>query len=104
MNLKEVKEKLERNSLGDREIVSKEKFRKTTTFSAVHRAEEKASKLGYSIGSMCRDEPIGLSKKASYIAKWRNIDRDEYDKIEGVILSNDFREDDVYLIEFKEVV
>lgn len=44
---------------------------------------------GFNIGSMCRDEPMAISKQCTYIAKWRNIDYDEYNKMDGVILCDD---------------
>lgn len=63
-----------------------------STFS-ISRAYEKAAKeLGYNIGSMCRDEPRALSKVASYIAKWYNIPRSDYPKMEGVVLCDDSRD------------
>jgi len=73
-----------------------------TTFDAIYKAEEIVKEMGYNKGSMCIDEPIALSKKASYIAKWRNIYPTDYPRIEGLLLSVDFRDsNEVAIVEFE---
>lgn len=62
------------------------------TFSTSTAAEKKVKELGYDKGSMCRNEPIAIGKNFGYIAKWYNIGSDEYNKIEGIMLCNDWRE------------
>ena len=71
-------------------------------FVAIGEAEKLATAYGYQIGSMCRNEPIALAKNANYIAKWKNINSDEWPKIEGLLLSDDFRNGSVYLVEFNK--
>jgi len=60
-------------------------------FEAVNKAIKYMQDQGYNIGSMQREAPIACSKHAGYIAKWRNIDRSEWDRVEAVIVSNDMR-------------
>ena len=69
-------------------------------FEAVSKAEKYATSKGYNYGSMCRNEPIGLAKNC-LIAKWRNISRSERSKLGGLLLSDDFRDGDVFVILFK---
>lgn len=70
------------------------------SFDAVNAAREYAKKLGYNIGSMCSDAPIALAKGMDYIAKWYNIDRSEWPRIQGLLLSEDFRDGKVTFVEF----
>jgi len=78
-------------------VVETIEFQSTGVFTAVGAAERKAKELGYTVGSMCRDEPIGLARNVEYIAKWRNIDPIDRNRVEGGLLSDDFREGDVIL-------
>jgi len=73
------------------------------SFSSFYEAEQMAKDLMFTCGSMCGDEPIGLAKdsECSYIAKWRNIPSEHRTLVDGLILSNDFRNGDVELIIFK---
>lgn len=75
----------------NRKAVLLARFESTEDFEAVTKAEKFMSEAGYKIGSMCRDEPMACSKKASYIAKWRNIEIDEWPMVEAVIVSNSMR-------------
>ena len=73
-----------------------------TTFDAFYKSEKLAKELGYNTGSMCRDMPIALAKDVSYIAKWTNIYPEDYPRIEGVLISLDFRdENEVAIVEFE---
>jgi hypothetical protein len=81
------------------------------TFEAIHAAEAWLKEQGYRIGSMCGDEPIAFAdaNKIEYIAKWRNIDREDYGKMDGIIVpgimgNGDFREGTVTVIFFEKVV
>jgi len=74
-------------------------FAAAGAFNAVYKAEEYAIDQGYKVGPMCRDMPMVLSKTAGYIAKWCNISMDEYPRIEGLLLSDDFREGAVLFVE-----
>lgn len=60
-------------------------------FDVINEAERFLKEQGYAIGSMCRDEPMAFAKadKVSYIAKWRNIDENEYPMMDGVLLCDE---------------
>jgi len=87
-----------------REIVRRDNVKVEGTFASVSEAEDRLRKMGYTIGSMCSDEPIGFAcnEKYDYIAKWRNIDPIDRKKVDGVIISNDWREGSVDIIWFSE--
>jgi hypothetical protein len=86
----------------DREILYTEDFPANGTFQAFYSAEARLKDLGYQVGSMCRQEPIGFAdnEKCSYVAKWYNIGREDRGRLDGVMLSNDFREGSVQIIFF----
>jgi hypothetical protein len=82
-------------------IKSVELFKKDgKAFTAVAAAEKKAESLGFSYGSMCCDEPMGLVKGDIRIAKWWNIRHNELPQLDGALVSLDMREDDVALVIF----
>ena len=87
-----------------REIVRRDNVKVEGTFASVSEAEDRLRKMGYTIGSMCSDEPIGFAcnEKYDYIAKWRNIDPIDRKKVDGVMISNDWREGSVDIIWFSE--
>lgn len=60
-------------------------------FEISHAAEACAREQGFNIGPMEGSYPRALSRRAKYIAKWSNIPRSEFPKIEGLILCDDFR-------------
>ena len=86
----------------DREILHTETFPPAGTFSAFYSAEKRLKELGYVTGSMCRTEPIGFadSDVVSYVAKWYNIDKEDKGKLDGVMVSDDFREGGVTIVFF----
>jgi hypothetical protein len=88
----------------NREIAQVEEFKSDgSSFSAIYSAERYLKSSGYAIGSMCCNEPIGFAPadKVRYIAKWRNISKEEYHKLSGILVSEDFRDGDkVYIILF----
>jgi hypothetical protein len=90
-----------KNYLG-REIVKQETITVEGTFSSVSAAESKLHNMGYTIGSMCGGEPIGFAdaEKYNYISKWRNMTSEEHEKLDGVMISNDWREGSVDIIWF----
>ena len=61
------------------------------TFTAITAARLWLEAHGYSIGSMCGDEPMGIKYGDFLIAKWRNLGPDK-SRLDGVITSPDFRE------------
>jgi hypothetical protein len=85
-----------------REILHTEEFKPEGTFQAFYNAEGRLKELGYTTGSMCRTEPIGFADadKCDYVAKWYNIDREDKGKLDGVMVSDDFREGGVTIVFF----
>ena len=75
-------------------------FKASETFVAFYEASNYLKEKGYVVGSMCRDEPIAAAIAVDYIGKWYNIPRENYSKIDALILSSDFREGDVRVVEF----
>jgi len=100
--MKKAKELLNKHGLGHRKIKEVLYFKKGDDFRASYNAEEKAKAMGFTVGSMCQASPIGLAcaEKYGYVAKWYNIRPDERAELSGVLLSEYFREDDVYLVVF----
>jgi len=49
---------------------------------------------------MERDAPIGFSNKYNRISKWWNMTRDEHKLLDGVMISDDFREGGVTILFF----
>ena len=74
----------------DRKAVLMVRFESTEDFEAVTKVEKFVSEKGYKIGSMCCDEPMACSKKASF-AKWHNIDCEDWSKVEAMIVSDNMR-------------
>lgn len=71
-------------------------FPATGTFEAWMAAKAFLEEHGYQVGSMQRAEPIGVAKDADYISKWRNLGEDVR-QLDGVLVSDDFREGGVTL-------
>ena len=77
----------------DREIVHAVDFPANGTFKAFYESERYLKELGYCVGSMCRQEPIGFVYNVDYVAKWYNLDRADKEQLDGVILpQEEFRE------------
>jgi len=87
-----------------REITRRDNVKVEGTFQSYYEAEKRLRAMGYTIGSMCGNEPIGFAcnEKYDYIAKWRNIDPIDRKKVDGVMISNDWREGSVEIIWFNE--
>lgn len=85
-----------------REILHTEEFAPAGTFQAYYKAEQRLKDLGYTIGSMCGQEPIGFADADvySYVSKWYNMNRDEKNLLDGVMVSKGFREEGVTLVFF----
>lgn len=71
-------------------------------FEAHHDATEFLKEHGYSIGSMQRDAPIGVAKGDAYISKWRNLG-DDVRQLDGVMVSDNFREGGVTVYLAQEI-
>lgn len=85
----------------DREIVHAVDFPANGTFKAFYESEKHLKELGYCVGSMCRQEPIGFVYNVDYVAKWYNLDRADKDQLDGVILpQEEFREGGAIILFF----
>ena len=76
------------------------------TFSIATAVENKVDQLGLNIGSMESSEPRALAdaQRVKYIAKWRNIDHEDYPQMDGFVLCSDYRDGtDAYIILFEQV-
>tara|TARA_R100000951_G_C2653160_1_gene185164 strand:- start:11228 stop:11521 length:294 start_codon:yes stop_codon:yes gene_type:complete len=58
-------------------------------FSGIGGARDFLKEKGFSIGSMQRDAPMGVSKEYEYIAKWRNLSSDDRLQLDGTITFTD---------------
>ncbi len=88
-----------------RVVILEEYFPPSGTFQAFYKAEARLKELGYVAGSMCGGEPIGFvhSEKYDYVAKWRNLRSKEIALLDGVMLSENFREGGVKIIFFNPI-
>lgn len=76
-------------------------FEPDGTFGAITNARTWLKLEGdYVIGSMQGDAPIGFARGVGYIAKWRNINPSEWKELDGVLISDDFREGGVKVLFF----
>jgi hypothetical protein len=91
------------NYLG-RDVVKKVNIKVEGTFSSVYEAERQLRELGYRVGSMSGSQPIGFAcgEKYGYISKWYNMIKDEHNLLDGVMISDDWREGSVDIIWFNE--
>ena len=85
-----------------REVLHVEHYPANGTFRAYYSGLERLKDLGYEVGSMNRDSPIGFADndKCGYIAKWYNLSPKDKEQLDGVMISKDFREGAVELIFF----
>ena len=85
-----------------RKVFYVELFPPNGTFRAYYSGLERLKDLGYEVGSMNRDSPIGFADndKCGYIAKWYNLSPNDKEQLDGVMISKDFREGAVELIFF----
>jgi hypothetical protein len=85
----------------DREILHAVDFPANGTFQAFYSSEKHLKELGYCVGSMCRQEPIGFAYGAECVAKWYNLDSRDKAQLDGVILPQpDFREGGAIILFF----
>lgn len=63
----------------------------STAFDAYYKALAFLKTSGYSYGSMCGDEPIGIMKGDYRIAKWKNLSKEDKKELDGIVISPDFR-------------
>jgi hypothetical protein len=89
----------------DREVKEHKTFKEAGTFESYYAAQHWAEEKGYVYGSMCGDKPIALRKGESFDdydlpEKWKNMSSAEKKSVDGVIISNDFREGTVHVLLF----
>lgn len=65
-------------------------------FQGFYAAEKWCRENGYSVGSMQRDDPIGILRGDVCIAKWRHLTKAERDALDGTI-EGDKRNGPVYV-------
>jgi hypothetical protein len=96
-------------------------FKAEGDFSAFYNAESFLKDEGYCNGSMQRDSPIGFIKEGKFgvddsgstiintkyneerymiITKWDRLSKENIDGLDGVILSDNFRNGDVHVVFF----
>ncbi len=72
------------------------------TFPAFHEAERHLKELGYTVGSMCINEPIGFALGYDYVAKWYNLSQGDKRLLHGLLLPLDeFREGGARIVFFE---
>lgn len=72
-----------------------------TEFGALYEAEEFLYVTGnYKTGSLDGNNPIGFNKEWPP-NKWHNLSKEDKDKLNGVLVSSDFRNDSVKIIFFE---
>ena len=76
-------------------------FESSQTFQALRNAQKILEADEYHSGTLCGDEPVGISKNFNYIAKWKNLSTEERGQVDGVMLSSNFREGKVFVVLFK---
>lgn len=85
----------------DRKIEHAVEFDPNGTFKAFYAAEEYLKELGYAVGSMCRDEPIGFKHGDYRIDKWYNLSSEDKEQLDGVMLPEpEFREGGAVILFF----
>ena len=62
-------------------------------FKAIDAAVNRLESSGYMVGSMCGDDPIGFAKGVESVGKWRNILPIEYNKLDGIIVTEEWFRD-----------
>jgi hypothetical protein len=63
------------------------------TFESLYEAQGWLHTNGYSHGSLCRDMPVAIKDGLYDLPqKWKNFDTEDEELIDGVMVSNDFRE------------
>jgi len=85
----------------DREIEHAVEFLPSGTFAAYYNSTNYLKDMGYSVGSMCLNHPIGFAYHVNSVAKWVNLTQEEKDSVDGVILAqHEFREGGVIILFF----
>ena len=80
------------------QLARKIQFDVKGTFQSYYAAVDWCEEYGYSVGSMERDNPIGVMRGDFRIAKWTNMTKAEQDACDATLTSTDFRDGTVTLI------
>jgi hypothetical protein len=86
------------------EVVYAMEFPADGTFGAIGNAQKVLNGMGYTIGSMEMDLPIGFANEEDfgYVSKWTRMTREEQKMIDGAIIPDpEFREGGVIVLFFK---
>lgn len=85
-----------------KKIIKTQEVSKEGTFESINEAEN-ILKNKYTIGVMQINNPIGFADKKKYgrISKWANMNSDEHALLNGVIISDDFRNGSVTIVWWK---
>ena len=82
------------------DVVYAVEFVSMKTFDAYYKTESYLEDMGYIVGDMQRNNPIGFSDEFR-IPKWDKMSSEEQSQLDGVIISDDFREGNVTILWFK---
>jgi hypothetical protein len=84
-----------------RVIKEEHSFKIEGTFESVYAALRWCKDNGYEDGSMCSPMPIAIMKGEYNLPwKWKNMSQAQRNSVDGVIISNDFREGEVTIYIF----
>jgi hypothetical protein len=83
-----------------KKVKEKHYFEVEGTFQSYYAASKWAKDNGYLAGSMDGFNPIALMKDYDYVAKWHNISNKERQMVDGVMISDYFREKPVTILIF----
>jgi hypothetical protein len=84
-----------------RKIKRKHEFNVDGTFESYHAACNWATENNYCAGSMDGHNPIALMEGFDYVAKWHNLSSKEREMVDGVMISECFREKPVTILIFE---
>lgn len=77
------------------------KDRPGSDFQASREVEGLARSMGYAIGSMEHSNPVALYRGASRVGKWNSLDSECVKRLDGIIVSDDFRSGPVVMVKFQ---
>ena len=82
-----------------REVVHAIEFKPDGLFGAIAESEVYLKDLGYTIGRISRQKPIGFAYECDHIGRWGNLNESIKSSLEGVIIpQGDYREGGVLVI------
>ncbi len=87
----------------NREVKEKKEFKVDGTFQSMWSAQSWLYKNGYCYGSTCAPSPfVAILKGTNYglPQKWKNFNKDDIKAIDGVMVSNNYREGQVTIYLF----